>query len=110
MSDYSLEDLPIGVFKPVKVPVSAAGAAPIPLAGAIRLGGWSFAETTGAAVAQVELWDGGPGGGETVALVSLAAGGSTDRSCPGLGVLIQSGLSVNVLVGSVRGSVWVARA
>lgn len=110
MSNDTLLDLPTGLFLPIKVPLTVAPNTFPPVGGELRLGGWSFLETTGAAVALIELWDGGASGGETVATIALAAGASADRPCPGLGILIRSGLTVNVLAGSVRGSVWVARA
>lgn len=110
MSNFTLQDLPMGLFMPVKIPVTAAGSTVNPLAGALRLGGWSFEETTNAATARLELWDGGASGGETAGVIDLAAGASVSLPCPGLGLLIKSGLSVSVLAGSVRGSVWLARA
>lgn len=110
MPGYTLQDMPVGLYRPVKIPVSAAPAMVAPLAGALRLGGWSFLETTGAATALVELWDGGQTGGETVAVIELLAGATDGRTCPGLGLYIDSGLTVAVLAGSVRGSVWLARA
>lgn len=109
MSHATLEDLPIGSFLPIHVPVTTVGPPAAPLAGALRLGGWSFVESTGAAAAQFEIWDGGALGGETVAVVSLDIGKSCDRSMPGLGLLVRSNLSINVIAGSIRGSVWVAR-
>lgn len=110
MPNDTLQQLPAGVFLPVKIPLTVAPNPVTPLAGELLLGGWSFLETTGAAVALIELWDGGAPGGETVAVIALAAGASADRTCPGLGLLIRSGLTINVLAGSIRGSAWLARA
>lgn len=110
MSNDTFQQLPPGVFRPVKIPLTVAPNSVTPLAGELLLGGWSFLETTGGAPALIELWDGGASGGETLAVIALTAGASADRPCPGLGLLVQSGLTVTVLAGSIRGSVWLARA
>lgn len=109
MTDRSLHDLPPGCFRPFAIPATAQSQALAP-AGAIRLGGWSLLETTGAAPATVELWDGGAPGGATVAVITLTAGQALTNTLPGKGVALTSGLFLNVIAGSVRGAVWAALA
>ena len=52
--------------------------------------GWSFIETTGAAAATLELFDGSSTGGATIA--------------------VRVSLFLNVISGSIRGAVWVVPA
>jgi len=99
--------VPAGCFRSFAFGPTVASMPLVP-AGAIRLGGWSVIETTGAAPATVELWDGSATGGATVALITLAAGAALTNPLPGHGVLITSNLFLNVIAGSVRGAIWVA--
>lgn len=77
------------------------------LGGPGLLMGWSFLESTGAAGATVEVWDGGDTTGQLVTAISLVAGESTRDWLAGDGILLQVGLFVNVISGSVRGALWV---
>lgn len=107
MPNLALRDLADGVFLPFQVPASGASRAFV-LAGDFLIGGWSFLETTGAATATLELLDGDGNSGTTVAVISLAAGGSMSFHAPGRGIEVRSGLWLNAVAGSVRGSIWCA--
>lgn len=71
-----------------------------------RLYGWSFLETTGAAPATLDLIDGGNASGASLSPFSLTAGQSTRDWLGKPGLLVQSGLSINVSSGTVRGTIW----
>ena len=76
------------------------------LGGASVLTGWSFIETTGAAAAELQLFDGSSTTGALITDISLTQGQSTrDLMCAN-GVQIRFGLFMHVVAGSVRGSVW----
>lgn len=70
-----------------------------------RLYSWHFAETTGAAAAQILLKNGSTGG-DIVARINLAQGTSASQAYhpPGY-LLFPLGLYVDVLAGAVVGSV-----
>lgn len=72
------------------------------------LAGWSLRETTGAAVAQVDLIDGGDANGVMVGSIALAAGGAITATMGGHLLVIRSGLFLAVNAGSVTGALWVA--
>jgi hypothetical protein len=76
--------------------------------GDVYLAGWSLRETTGAAVAQLDLVDGGDSGGVIVASIALAAGDSKVATFGGHLLTIQNGLFVAVNAGSVTGALWFA--
>jgi hypothetical protein len=84
-------------------PASATGLA---VPGECLLAGWSFAESTGAAVATVDLFDGSGVGGAFLGRVDLAAGASREFACPYPGVHCENGLFVNVVAGAVLGAVY----
>lgn len=69
-----------------------------------RLRGYSLRETTGAAVAAVELRDGGTSG-DLLAVVNLPAGG-TVTVWLGDGVAYTNGLDLIRVTGSVDGALW----
>lgn len=86
------------------IPVSTVGYQVFARGG--RLFGWSFVETTGAAIAQVRLIDGsGPTGAEIVN-ITLSSGQSTRDWLAKPGIRIRSGVYVDVVAGSIRGSIW----
>lgn len=103
----SLDTLDEDEFAPVTVAPTLAGASASPLSGSLRLGGWSLVEATGAAPATAQLRDGAASGGEVVAEISLGIGATDTRLAPGKGIHIDSALTLVVLTGSVRGSLWV---
>lgn len=109
MTNQTLAELKPGTFLPVAIPATAVSV-PFAFAGGLAIGGWSFTETTGAAAASLELWDGGAQGGTSVAIINLGPGESIRDLMPGLGVIVRSNLQINVTAGSVRGSIWCADA
>jgi hypothetical protein len=69
--------------------------------------GWGLLETTGAAAATIEIWDGGDTTGQLIVPIALSSAQSTrDWNSPD-GILFSRGLFLNVLAGSVRGVLWV---
>lgn len=83
---------------------------PCPILGAVGgrllLMGFGVKESTGAAAAEVDLFDGKDVTGQLVAPVTLTAGqGRTDYYGPG-GVLLERGYFPNLLAGAVTGAVY----
>ena len=68
--------------------------------------GWSLHETTGAATALVQLWDGNGVGGVLLATVELAAGGTDNHTTGPHGLQVRQGVTPVVVSGSAAGSVW----
>lgn len=85
----------------------AAGASQLMMSGDIKIHGWSWAETTGAAAATFNMFDGGNNAGTLLATITLTAGQSTRDVLNELGLLVLNGLFVEVVAGSIRGSVWI---
>lgn len=79
----------------------------VPYGGNGLVMGWSLLETTGAAAAVVELYDGQDAGGQLVAAISLSPGQSTRDWLGPSGIETDIGLFVRVVSGTVRGAVWV---
>lgn len=71
-----------------------------------RLYGWSFVEDTDTDPASIELIDGGNANGALVVPITLSAGQSTRDWLGKPGLEVRSGLYLNVISGSVSGSVW----
>lgn len=74
--------------------------------GDLILYGWTFTETSGAATAQVDLFDGGNAQSTLIASITLAAGQSTRDWLAGSGIHCLQGVFVNVVTGSARGAIW----
>lgn len=72
-----------------------------------RLYGWAFQETTGAAPATFELFDGTGSGGQSILPATLTVNQSFRDIWGKPGIEIRTGLFMNVTAGSVRGSVYV---
>lgn len=70
--------------------------------------GWSFVETTGLAPATVQLLDGVDSGGVGGIEIALSTGQSATENTGGWCLRFSRGVFLNVITGSVRGSVWVA--
>jgi hypothetical protein len=88
------------------ITVAAPGQA-VEIGGAQLVMGWSLRETTGAATATVEVFDGQDTTGQLLASISLNPGQSIrDWLGPG-GLETDIGVFVSVLSGSVRGAIWV---
>ena len=84
-----------------------ANATGLAAGGELLLAGFAFAESTGAASATVDLFDGQGTGGQFICRVNLVASESVRESLPFPGVHCQTGVFVNVVAGAVLGSVWV---
>ena len=67
--------------------------------------GFSFAETAGAA-AQLTVNDGPDDTYPEILRVNFAANGYTQGTCGPAGVLIRTGLFVEILSGTAEGSLW----
>lgn len=68
--------------------------------------GYAFLETTGAAIAEVDLIDGNSVGGTLMAPVALSAGQSTRDTFSPYGLFAEMGPYLHVVTGSVRGALW----
>lgn len=87
--------------------VILAGSTLTPLAGPrVYLGGYAFAEATGAANAQINIINGQDINGPVIIPVTLNPGQSVRDHFGEHHLLFESGCTVNVVVGSVSGSVW----
>lgn len=84
-------------------PVSATG---LVVSGQVLLCGLAFAESTGAAPATVDVYDGSTVGGRFIQRVNLAGGASMSQWYGPFGLHCRIGLFVNVVAGAVLGSVW----
>lgn len=71
------------------------------------LTGWALKETTGAAAATLNIWDGTDNRGLLLAPVNLAANESNREWFSDWGIAFSRGIFVEVLTGSVSGAVWV---
>lgn len=75
-----------------------------PYRGAAILHGWAVKETTNAAPASFNLCDGT--GGPVIVPITLATNESTRDWLDGAGIIVRTGLYVDVLSGSVSGTLW----
>lgn len=102
-----VERLHIDWHPVIPVPIAATAAGLAITARPCRLYGWSLVETTGAAIAACDLIDGGAAAGTEITPITLSAGQSTRDWLGRPGLLVQSGLFLNVTAGTVRGAVWI---
>lgn len=92
----------------------ATGSFDVPLAGGDGVlfegqgsfSGWSVRETTGAAAASFELYDGGGVNGQLLATAVIASGTSDNHNGPAGGVEVESGLFLHVVSGTLKGVVY----
>lgn len=89
----------------IVVPTTTTGLIVVQGLGAVK--GWALKETTGAAPAVANLWDGTANNGLLIAPINLAANESTRDWFGELGVSFVRGLFVEVTSGSVSGALWV---
>lgn len=68
--------------------------------------GWSFTETTGSAAAELTLNDGADDTCPEFFDITLSSGQSTRDYPPGNGLMIYTGLFLEVVSGSVKGTIW----
>lgn len=93
-----------GPVQPVPVNTTIADVALVKTAA--DLCGWSLVETTGAAKASVELYDGADTTGELLGEVALASGASDTQWFGFAGVRCTRGVYVHVTAGSVKGALY----
>lgn len=95
-------DLSDGDAAAVSASRQAAGGA------VVTLGGWSMVESTGAAAAEVRLFDGSGVGGGLLGIISLVAGASDTETFPGHGLTVETGkVYLDIVSGSVVGVLYV---
>lgn len=87
-------------------PIATTTTGELLVGGALLLVGWSFIETTGAAVAELALYDGSSNGGALIADIALSAGESVRDLISGAGLACYTSLFLDVVAGSIRGAVW----
>ena len=97
-------EITIGDVRAITVPVTAATVKPIDTL--CWLTGWSFRETTGAAVATLEL----KSGDNVIGEIELASSGSSTQWLGPNGVRCEAGITVNVVAGSVTGCLYAGYA
>lgn len=88
------------------VDVSAAAGSRVIDAGPGLLGGWTVRETTGSASAAAVLRDGAAEEATAVAEIAVASGASGSQVCPVPGIVVFSGLWLQVVSGAWEGSAW----
>lgn len=71
-----------------------------------RLFGWAVEESTGSATAKLELMDGTSNNGQRIVPITLLANESTRDVWGKPGVLIQTGVWLHLVAGSVRGTIY----
>lgn len=88
------------------LPIPATSADLTLLTGAFILRGWNFGETTGAAAATANLYDGTATGTVLVASIFLASGTSTTTRGSDAGIIVRTGLYLDMLSGSLSGAIY----
>lgn len=88
------------------LPVAATSADVQLLTGLFVLRGWAFQETTNAAGAVLTLHDGADDTAPLVVPITLATNESTRDYPPGNGILLRTGLFLEMVSGTVQGSIW----
>lgn len=74
--------------------------------GATIVMGWSLRETTGAASAVAEIYDGNDTTGQLITTISMTSNESTRDWLGPNGVECSRGIYVAVVSGSIKGTVW----
>lgn len=95
---------PIEFGYPIPFPVPIASQ----IAGLVILMGYSVKETTGAASAEIDLFDGTDNRGILAIPVTLGSGQSTEDWFGTQGLWFRNGIFGSVISGSVAGSMFVA--
>lgn len=91
----------------VPIPFVGAGASLSITPGPLVFVGFAVIETTGAAGAQFDFVNGTTNNGQTVVARAIGLGQSDDFECPDGGLYLDVGLFVNMLAGSIRGTVFI---
>lgn len=96
-----------GVWRPViTLPIAATTADANLFGRAVLVFGWAFVETTGVAPVTFDIRDGNDASGALAAPISLLAGQSIRDITGPPGLFFQSGPFLDMIAGSVRGSLW----
>jgi hypothetical protein len=90
------------------LPVAAATTDTTISTNAERITGWSFVETTGTANAALQLCDGQTANADVIAEITLNPGQSIRDMAGSWCLQVDRGITVHMLSGSARGSVWAA--
>lgn len=85
----------------------AGGGSQVSIGGNHLIMGWSLRETTGAAGAVVDIFDGQDATGQILATLSLVASESTRDWLGPDGIETDIGVFVRVNSGAVSGAVWI---
>ena len=88
------------------LPVKAGQASGLLIGPRAVVYGYNLTEATGAAAAQVRLWNGGSNTGSLLLSIKLASGTSATQWTTGPGVLADGGVYLEVVTGSVEGAVY----
>lgn len=88
------------------LPIPAGTADLTLLTGPFLLRGWSFGETTGSAAGAANLYDGASASGVLVASVFLLQGTSTTSRGSDAGIIVRTGLFLDMLAGNLSGAVY----
>lgn len=75
----------------------------------VPLMGWSVVEPTGAAPATFDIYDGLDATGTLLASISLTSGQSTRDYLGPWGIMLRTGLFVDVLTGAIKGAMWIGK-
>jgi hypothetical protein len=73
--------------------------------GPVRLSGWCIRETTGAAIASVQLLS----GGNIIAPIGIPSGGTHALWMGKDGLHVRQNIRLHVIAGSVEGTIYVSR-
>jgi hypothetical protein len=99
---------PVMVARNLPVPVTSADVTVS--TNAENVTGWSFRETTNAASAELQLIDGQSNNGDVVAEITLTPGQSIRDMAGSWCLGMDRGVTVHMISGTVRGSIWSALA
>lgn len=89
------------------VPIRDGAADELLIGGASLLTYYNVTESTASGTARVRLWDGTGTDGALIASITLTANESTRDLIPPPGLLVRTGLFLEVVAGAVEGAVWV---
>lgn len=98
--------LPSAWWAPTTLPFAAISASQPLITRNCRLYGWSVIESTGAAPAEIDLYDGGSNNGNLIAAIPLLTGVASQEWFGAPGLSIEGGVYAQMVSGSVRGAIW----
>lgn len=90
------------------IPGDSVGGTPSTVQSVTGLHGWDISESTGLAGAKIRIWDGtGTGAGNyLLAVIDLGVNGQSDETMPSPAQIRNNAIYVQVVSGSVEGSVF----